>query len=89
VLRNKPQRYETEWEGFQLVVEERPEHWQSFVYDPKDCEVLYTAGRMSLEAAKLASVEFVAVQVFGHAHGLKLETIAVMLLWDPVESSPQ
>jgi hypothetical protein len=77
----RPERYENEWEGLRLVVEERPEHWQVFVFDPKTCEVIFTASRMSLGLAKLAAVEFVAIHVFGPRHGLNLETITVMLVW--------
>jgi hypothetical protein len=84
-LIDKPQHHEAEWEGLRLVVEEREEHWQAFVYDAKSCEVVYTASRMSLGLAKLAAVEFVANYVFGPQHGLNLETIAVMLLWELVE----
>ena len=79
----EPEHLEAEWEGFRLVVEDRLEHWQAFVYDPKNCEVLYTASRMSLGLAKLAAVEFIASHVFGPGHGLNLETIAVMLVWEP------
>ena len=32
-------RHETEWESFRLVVEERSDHFQDFVYDPIECEV--------------------------------------------------
>jgi len=39
------ERQETEWEGLRLVIEQRPHHWQGFVYDPDECEVLYTAER--------------------------------------------
>ena len=43
-------RYETEWEGMRLVIESRPEHFQVFVYNPDQCEVLYTA--KNVEAVK-------------------------------------
>src|SRR4051812_3457628 len=51
---------EAEWERLRLVVEHRLEEgaWQSFVYDVVNCEVLYTAKRISSEDAKLAAVEF-------------------------------
>jgi hypothetical protein len=32
--------------------EERPNHFPAFIYDPGECEVLYTAERMSLDGAK-------------------------------------
>lgn len=76
--------YEAEWEGLRLVIEERPDHFQAFVYDPGECNVLYTAARMNLDAAKLAAVEFVATTTFGPRHDLKPEVIAAMLVWEPV-----
>jgi hypothetical protein len=36
------QRYETEWDGLRIVIEERPKHFQVFIYDPGKCEVLHT-----------------------------------------------
>lgn len=51
-------RYETEWDGLRIVIEKRPKHFQVFIYDPGKCEVLYTAERMSLDAAKFAAVDF-------------------------------
>src|SRR5437016_4383295 len=66
-------RYETEWEGLRIVIEERPEYWQAFLYDPGPCEVLYTADRMNIDAAKLAAVEFAATARFGPSHDLKSE----------------
>jgi hypothetical protein len=80
----RPQRYETKWEGFRLVVEECPDYWQAYVYDPKNCEVLYTAPRISLDDAKIASVAFAAGHVFGPGHGLKFAVVAAMLVWEPV-----
>ncbi len=77
-------RYETEWEGLRLVIEGRLEHYQAFVYDPGECEVLYTCERMSFDAAKFAAVEFVATTRFGPRHDLKPEVIAGMLVWEPV-----
>jgi hypothetical protein len=76
------QRYETEWEGLRLVIEERREYFQVFIYDPGKCEVLYTAECMSLVAAKFAAVDFVATASFGPSHGLKLEIVAAMLAWE-------
>ena len=78
------QRSEAEWEGLLLVIEERPEHVQVFVYDSADCEVLYTAERMNTDAAKFAAVEFAASTRFGPSHDLKAEVVAAMLLWEPV-----
>jgi hypothetical protein len=76
------ERYEAEWEGMRLVVYARPDHWQVTVYDPAQCEVVYTAERMSIASAKFAAVAFVAVAQFGPRHGLKAEVIAEMLVWE-------
>ena len=75
------QRYETEWDGLRIVIEERPEHFQVFIYDPDKCEVTYTAERMSLDSAKFTAVDFVATARFGPSHGLKPEIVAAMLVW--------
>ena len=69
--------------GMRLIVERCQEHFQAFVYDPDRCEVLHTAERMDVEAAKSAAVDFVAATRFGPQHGLKLQVIADMLVWDP------
>jgi hypothetical protein len=74
---------ETMWEGLRLVVEKRPQHWQGFVYDPNECEVLYTAERPDADAAKFAALDFAAVHTFGPAHDLNLELLAQMLVWEP------
>jgi hypothetical protein len=76
------QRYETEWDGLRIVIEERPKHFQVFIYDPGKCEVLYTAEQLSLDAAKFAAVDFVATSRFGPKHGLKPEIVAAMLVWE-------
>lgn len=76
------QRYETVWDGLRIVIEERANHSQVFIYDPGKCEVLYTAERMSLDAAKFAAVDFVATAHYGPRHGLKPETVAAMLVWE-------
>lgn len=76
-------RHETEGENFRLVVEERSDHFQVFVYDPIECEVVYTAARVNLQAAKAAAVEYAATSRFGPRHELKPEVIAAMLIWDP------
>jgi hypothetical protein len=48
---------------------------------PVKCEVLYTAEGRSLDTAKFAAVDFVAIARFGPNHGLKPETVAAMLVW--------
>lgn len=75
------QRYESEWEGLRLVVEARSDYWRAFVYDLSACEVLYTAERMTLDAAKFVAIEFVATAIFGGNHGLNPDVIAEMLVW--------
>ena len=75
-------RHETEWEGLRLVIEERWEYFQIFIYDPGNCEVLYNAKRISLDAAKFAAVEFVAAARFGPSHDLKPKIVAAMLVWE-------
>jgi hypothetical protein len=67
-----------------LVVEARPEHWQVFVYDIVNCDVLHTAQRMSLDVAKCAAVGFAAAHCFGPRHDLQPEIIVKMLVWEPV-----
>ena len=64
------------------MIEERPKHFQVFIYDPGKCEVLYTAERTSLGAAKFAAVDFVATARFGPSHDLKPEIVAAMLAWE-------
>ena len=76
------QGYEAEWDGLRIVIEERPKLFQVFIYDPDKCEVLYTAERMSLDAAKSAAVDFVATARFGPSHGLKPEIVVAMLVWE-------
>jgi hypothetical protein len=61
------QRYESEWEGLRLVVEKRPTHFQVFIYDPGECEVLYTCKRTNLDAAKFAAVNLAATAVSVHS----------------------
>ena len=78
------QHLETEWEGLRLVIERRPQHYQVIVYSPEKCEVLYAAERISLDSAKFAAVEFVAMTRFGPQHDLKPEVVAAMLVWEPV-----
>jgi hypothetical protein len=77
------ERQQTEWEGLRLVVEKRPDHWQAFVYDPDNCEVLYTAERPDADRAKFVALDFAAVYTFGPDHDLKLEVLTEMLLWEP------
>jgi hypothetical protein len=76
-------RYEAEWEDYVLVIEDRSEYSQAFVYDPGGCEVLYTCQRMSLDAAKFTAVEFAATARFGPKHDLQCEIVAAMLIWEP------
>ena len=73
-----------EWEGLRLVITKRTEYWQAFVYDPVECEVLYTAERMDIDAAKFAAVEFAVTDRFGPSHDLQLEIVAAMLVWELV-----
>jgi hypothetical protein len=77
------ERLETEWEGLRLVVDERLYHWQAFVYDPKVCEILYTAEWPDADGAKFAALNFAAVHTFGPDHGLILDLIVEMLVWEP------
>ena len=76
------QRLETEFEGMRLVVEARPDHWQVFVYDVENCEVLHAAQRMRLDSAKYAAVEYAAAHRFGPRHDLEPEIVATMLVWE-------
>jgi hypothetical protein len=78
------ERYESEWEGMRLVIDARPDHWEVIVYDPTDCEVKYTAQRMTITSAKVAATDFVAITRFGTQHDLKAEVIAEMLVWERV-----
>jgi hypothetical protein len=61
-------RYETRWENLRLVLKQRQEYWQAFVYDVEQCEILYTAERMSMESAKLAAVDFAMAHWYGPKH---------------------
>jgi hypothetical protein len=83
-MRSDGQRYETEWERSAARDRETPGALSGFVYDPEICEVLYTAERMKLDAAKFAAVEFVATARFGPHHDLKPAIVAAMLVWEPV-----
>ena len=83
MLMAEPERQQTEWDGLRLTVEKRPDQWQGFVYDPDECEVLYTAERPDADKAKFAVLDFAAVHRFGPAHDLKLELLAQMLVWEP------
>ena len=76
------QRYVTEWYGLRIVIYERLNHYQVFIYDPGECEALYTAEPMSLEAAKFTAVDFIATTRFGPSHDLKPEILAAMLVWE-------
>ena len=81
------QRHETNWEDLRLVVEDRLDHFQAFVYDPEHCEVLYTAACVSLDAAKFAAVDYAATARFGPHHNLRAEILTAMLVWDAVRVS--
>jgi hypothetical protein len=81
--RGESKRLESEWEGLKLVVEKRPLQWQGFVYDPEECEVLYTVERPDADTAKLAVLDFAAVHTFGPTHDLRLELLVQMLVWEP------
>src|SRR5262249_60249646 len=74
------QRYESEGEGLRLVIEKRPDHFQVFVYDPAECEVLYTCEQMSLDAPEFAAVNFAATARFGPGHDLKPPIISAMFV---------
>ena len=74
---------ETTWENLRLVVERRPEHWQVFVYDFENCEILHTAERPNAHAAKMASVEFAMAYTYGPGHHLNISDLAEMLVWEP------
>jgi hypothetical protein len=76
------QRYETEWEDLRLVGERRPEHWQAFVYDDGNCEILYAAERMTGESAKMTVLDFALAHRYGPGHDLKPEVAARMLVWN-------
>jgi hypothetical protein len=78
----KGERHQTEWEGLRLVVDQRPEYWQVFVYDVEHCEVLYTAQRISCEAAKIAAVEFAVAELYSTDHDLKPQVVSQMLDWE-------
>jgi hypothetical protein len=82
LCQNEMVRYESQWEGFRLIVDARPEHWQVFVYDPAVCEVVSADERVNLNAAKCAAVDFAAVTRFGPHHDLKPEVIVAMLEWE-------
>jgi len=76
---------ETYWEGLKLVVQPRPDHWQLFVYDLDNCEVLYTAERINCEAAKIAAVEFAVAHLYSTDHDLKPELLSQMFVWEAAD----
>ena len=86
----EPRRYQTEWERLRLVVEARPidtavpEHWQLFVYDVENCEVLHTAKRLTLDIAKIGAVEYAIGYRFGRRSDLEPGIISGMLEWKAV-----
>jgi hypothetical protein len=73
-----------EWERMRLVIDARPEYWEVIVYDPTDCEVMYTAQRMTITSSKFAAIDFVSITRIGAHHDLKAEVIAEMLVWERV-----
>jgi hypothetical protein len=75
------ERYEANWEGLRLVVEQRPAHYQAFVTIRPKCEVLYTCGRLRLDLAQFAVVEFAASIRFGLDHFLKIEIVGQTIAW--------
>jgi hypothetical protein len=75
------ERFEAGWEGLWLVVECLDAYYEAYVYDPGRCEVLHSASRMRLDAAKLAVVEYVITKRFGPQPDLKPQVIADMLDW--------
>jgi hypothetical protein len=74
-------RQETDFEQLRLVVEKRPAHWQLFVYDVENCEVLYTAERMNCESAKVAAVEFAVAHLYS-TDDLNPQVLSQMLVWE-------
>jgi len=78
------ERYGVEFEGLRLVIESHPDHWQIFVYDVGNCEVLHTCQRISIYAAKYAAVEYAAVYRFGPRNDLEPDAIAATLAWETI-----
>ena len=76
-------RYQADWGNLRLMVEQYPEHWQVFVYDVPSCEVVHTAERAGIDAAKFAACKFAALNTFGPTHDFRPETLAAMLTWEP------
>lgn len=75
-------RYQAEWEKVRLVLEYRFQYWQIFVYDFEHCEVLHTAERPTLVAAKFAACDFAVIYTFGTNYHLKAEVLVDLLLWE-------
>jgi hypothetical protein len=75
------ERWEVGWEGLWLVVEQLDGYYEASVYDPREFEVLHTATRMYLDAAKLAALEYAIVRQFGLQSDLKPQTIVDKLDW--------
>lgn len=80
------ERYRTEWEGLRLVVQQYPDHWQFFVYDVENCEVIQTASRMDADGAKRAALEGAVIHLYGPKHDLNLSLLMQMLLWEAEKS---
>jgi hypothetical protein len=71
-----------EWENLQLIIECRYEHWRAIVYDAANCEVLYTAERMTVAAAKVAALDFALTHRHGPSPDLEPEAVAETLVWE-------
>lgn len=80
------QRYETEFEGYRLVIDADCSNCQVFVYDSTHCVVLYAAKTANLDAAKFCAVEFTVINVFGHFHRLNIDLLVALLQWESVST---
>ena len=78
------QRFETEFDGLRLVVYDHSTHCDLFVYDPNNCEVVYTGTRLNLANAKFAAVEYATSARFGPAHVIDTHLLMKHLPWDQV-----
>ncbi|HXS97481.1 MAG TPA: hypothetical protein VN736_22940 [Candidatus Limnocylindrales bacterium] len=77
-------KLEADFEGLRLVVASDTVHWQVFVYDVENCEVLHACQRISIHAAKHAAVEFAAAYRFGPRNDLEPDAISTRLAWETV-----
>ena len=85
-LSGSSRKIETTWDNLRLIVEQHPEEgsYVLFVYDINNCEVLYTAQRISSDDAKIAAVEFAIAHLYTTDHDLKAEVLAKMFVWESV-----